>query len=111
MGPNILDNKTRAGRAAERQPLGKLRDRQIRQATLTQYIKAAGQFYFWAINNFGEMGADWETLNYQAAQCVDTCWGEGEAMGIATDTLGGIQHLLMARRVLHRRRRHLLSGC
>ena len=99
MGPRLIAARDRAGRAVQRKALRKLRDRQIKPATLTRYLRASALFYAWATTNFGFAGDCWESLDQQAAEYIDHLWNEGEARGLACDTLCGIQHLLLARPV------------
>ena len=101
MAPKLcLDGRNRQDRVIARRRLGRLRDTLVTQRTLTRYLKAVGLFHYWCQSSYGREAVSNEELDQFASLYLDVLWEEGEPRLLAGDTLSGLQHVLMAKRIL-----------
>ena len=81
-------------RAARRQALGPLRTLIVKPGTLARYVKAFKMFFVFLLQMRLSLPADMDGLDTVAAQLISDFWEDGEGVGLATDLLAALQHLI-----------------
>ena len=100
MAPKVIVDhyKTKRERADARKAIGRLGDQRVKPTTLKRYRYAAAHFTAWLELWKFRLALTFEEMDQQLIFYIENLWEEGEAKGLAGDTLSGICHLLCTRR-------------
>jgi integrase len=78
--------------------LGALRDNRVKPTTFRRYLFAAIQFQLFLIYMALPAAITMEELDHQLCGFLEYLWQEGEAKGLAADSISSSQHFLLTRR-------------
>ena len=96
--PRFRPGVSAAERKQQRQQSGKLKDILISKHVLKRYTAAVFAFTSYLLSLGLTQSRTWDGLDRQISKYLEHLWQEGEAKGLAADTLCGVQHHLSVRR-------------
>jgi hypothetical protein len=82
----------RQSRAAARQRVGNLRDMRIAPATKVRYERAVEAFFEYMEREGLDLPQDAPAFDAALCEYIDSLWHNGDGVGLASNTLSGLQH-------------------
>ena len=91
MPKRLLEAATQAGRAAQRQQLGSLKDLTVQPATKQRYNRAIDGFLAFLRDNSLELPRQRNLLDPLLCEYLEHLWSTGHGRALASDTVAGLQ--------------------
>ena len=91
MPKRVLEARTPAARAQQRQTLGTLRELTVQPATKMRYNKAVDGFLLYLRENHLELPTKRDKVDPLICDYIEHLWSSGQGRGLANDTLAGLQ--------------------